>query len=281
MVSFFVDSASTFSAQIDHLILLIAVITGFWFFLTLGVFLYFLYRFRAENSERAMYITGKEKKYKRFITWPHLTIIAFDVIIIIFAVRAWVTVKQTLPKPDRTVRIIAQQWAWTFVHPGPDGKLDTKDDIKTIDELHIQKGLVYHFKLTSKDVLHDFSVPVFRLKQDAIPGRTITGWFEATRTGVYDIQCAEMCGIGHGLMPARLHLEDAANHKAWQRNWYLGRLHCGFETKRDPHTNKIMIDPGTGKPKQFPNKDLTLWRSMYPASPDACLPAKLAEGGSN
>ena len=64
-------------------------------------------------------------------------------------------------------------------------------------------------------MLHNFSVPVFRLKQDAIPGRVITGWFEATRTGEYGIQCAEICGIGHGLMGARIFIESPEEHAAW------------------------------------------------------------------
>ena len=59
-------------------------------------------------------------------------------------------------------------------------KLDTADDIATVDELHVEVNKIYHFKLESRDVLHNFSVPVFRLKQDAIPGRVITGWFEPT-----------------------------------------------------------------------------------------------------
>jgi cytochrome c oxidase subunit 2 len=56
---------------------------------------------------------------------------------------------------------------------------------------------------------------VFRLKQDAIPGREIVGWFTPTKTGTYDIQCAEMCGIGHGLMPARVVIDSAEQHAAW------------------------------------------------------------------
>jgi cytochrome c oxidase subunit 2 len=58
-------------------------------------------------------------------------------------------------------------------------------------------------------------VPVFRLKQDVIPGRVITGWFEATATGEYDIQCAEICGVGHGIMGGRIHIETPEQHTAW------------------------------------------------------------------
>jgi cytochrome c oxidase subunit 2 len=99
-----------------------------------------------------------------------------------------------------------------------DNELGTADDISMTDELHIEVGKTYHYKLTSKDVLHSFSVPVFRLKQDAIPGREIMGWFEATETSPpegYSIQCAEMCGFGHGIMGARIYVETAEEHRAW------------------------------------------------------------------
>ncbi|TDJ14205.1 MAG: hypothetical protein E2O66_03570, partial [Deltaproteobacteria bacterium] len=84
-----------------------------------------------------------------------------------------------------------------------------------VNELHVKVDTLYHYKLEALDVLHSFSVPVFRLKQDAIPGRTITGWFEATQTGEYGIQCAEICGIGHGLMGARIFIESPEAHAAW------------------------------------------------------------------
>ena len=77
------------------------------------------------------------------------------------------------------------------------------------------ENTTYHFELESKDVLHSFSIPVFRLKQDAIPGRRITGWFKATKTGEWDIQCTEICGIGHGMMPARIHITSAYDHNKW------------------------------------------------------------------
>ena len=121
------------------------------------------------------------------------------------------------PVTDRTVRITAQQWEWKFVHPGPDSELDTDDDIRTVDELHVTPNTVYHFQLEAEDVVHSFSVPVFRLKQDAVPGRRITGWFEATKTGTFDIQCAEMCGVGHGLMNARIVIETPEQHAAWMQ----------------------------------------------------------------
>jgi cytochrome c oxidase subunit 2 len=67
----------------------------------------------------------------------------------------------------------------------------------------------------SRDVLHSFSVPVFRLKQDLIPGRVTTGWFKAERPGTFDIQCTEICGIGHGMMAAQIVVETPEEHAAF------------------------------------------------------------------
>jgi cytochrome c oxidase subunit II len=215
VIEHFVDQASTYAGDIDGLITLIAVLVGFWFILTEGVFFWLIFRFREKEGVKAEYISGTDKAHKRWINIPHALVLVCDIFIIVGAIRVWVDVKQVLPEPDAIVRVTGQQWSWTFQHPGADFELDTDDDIFTTDDLHVQVGLVYHFELQSLDVLHSFSVPVFRLKQDAVPGRTITGWFEATRTGEYDIQCAEMCGIGHGIMTARIHIEDIDQHAVW------------------------------------------------------------------
>jgi cytochrome c oxidase subunit 2 len=218
MIESLVQPASTYASEIDFVINLVGVSVGFWFFVTLGAFFWLLWRFRWREGVPALYVTGTEPELKRFITWPHYIIILLDVFIIVAAVRVWYMVKQDQPPAEDLVRVVAQQWAWTFVHAGPDGKLDTEDDIKTADELHVEVGKVYHFELESRDVLHDFSVPVFRLKQDAIPGRRINGWFEPTIAGKFDIQCAEICGIGHGLMAARIIVETPEEHAAWLAN---------------------------------------------------------------
>lgn len=215
MISKYVESAASFSGEIDHLIWLIALIVGFWFLLAEGVFFYLIIRYTAQDGVKAKYIAGEDPKEKRWVAWPHYLTLGFDVWIIIAAIQVWQNVKQTMPQADETVRVIAQQWAWTFIHPGADGKLDTPDDIRMVDELHVEMGKTYHFELMSRDVLHSFSVPVFRLKQDIIPGRTIRGWFKPTQTGTFDIQCVEICGIGHALMPGRIFIESPEDHAAW------------------------------------------------------------------
>jgi cytochrome c oxidase subunit 2 len=207
--------AATFAGEIDGLIVLVTWLVGVWFVATQIMFFWLMWRFRAGANPKSQYVTGKEPHLKRWINIPHMLILVCDVIIIIAAVRVWVRVKQTLPPADDTVRIVGQQWTWAFQHSGSDGALDTADDVWTSDTLHVAEGKTYHFLLESKDVLHSFFVPVFRLKQDAIPGRTITGWFKPTRTGTYDILCAEICGIGHGIMGGRVVIASPEQHAAW------------------------------------------------------------------
>ncbi len=217
MIDQYVPNASSFAGQIDELILLITAIVGFWWLLAEGVFFWLIIKFNAQEGVKAQYVSGENAKEKRWVSMPHYATLVFDVIIMIFAVKAWQEVKQTMPQADSTVRVIAQQWAWTFVHPGPDNLLDTPDDIRLVDELHVEKGKTYHFELQSRDVLHSFSVPVFRLKQDIVPGRTIRGWFKPTMTGGFDIQCTEICGIGHGFMPARILVHTPEEFQNWQQ----------------------------------------------------------------
>jgi cytochrome c oxidase subunit 2 len=217
MIELFRERASSFAGDIDWLFTLVTLIVGFWFVLTEFMFFWLLFKFRAKPNVPAQYITGKEPHLKRWITWPHFAIIVCDIFVIIFAVQVWYNVKQVLPEEDgmMEIDIIAQQWAWTFVHPGADNVLYTDDDIRTIDELSVENERLVRFNLKSKDVLHDFSVPVLRLKQDAIPGRVIRGWFKPTKIGNFDVQCAEMCGIGHGIMPATIHIRSQKEHQDW------------------------------------------------------------------
>src|SRR5512134_3531547 len=216
MIERWVPAVSSFAGDIDFVFdLIFWVVIVFWFILVEAVFVWLIVRFRKKDGVRAQYITGELKSEKNWVHYPHLLVLACDVVILAAAIRVWYNVKQHVPPIDQTVRIVGQQWAWSFVHPGADGRLDTPDDIKTVDDLHLEVGKTYAFKLESRDVLHSFSIPVFRLKQDAIPGRVITGWFEPTKTGSYDLQCTEICGIGHGLMGAKVVIESPEAHAAW------------------------------------------------------------------
>jgi cytochrome c oxidase subunit II len=218
MISQYLEAGSTYAGDIDNIIWWILIIVGFWFLLAEAVFIGLILKFSHKEGVRPQYITGEKPQEMRWVAWPHYATLIFDVIILVAAIRVWTHVKIETPPIDVTVRAVAQQWAWTFTHPGPDLKLDTPDDIRLVDELHVEKGKTYSVEMMSRDVLHSFSVPVFRLKQDVIPGRVIKGWFTPTLTGQFDIQCTEICGIGHALMPGRIFVEDHDAHQRWMRS---------------------------------------------------------------
>lgn len=215
MLELLVPRASTYAEDIDQLFDIITYLVGFWFLLVLAFFFYVLFRFRRKAGQKAQYITGDTHKQRMAVEIPHYLILVCDAVILIMTFLVWHTVKIELPENAERIRIVSQQWAWSFYHAGEDGLLGTKDDIPLVNELRIQVDKPYIFELESIDVMHSFSVPVFRLKQDSIPGRVIEGHFTATKTGNFMIQCAEMCGIGHGYMPANLIIESEEDHLAW------------------------------------------------------------------
>ncbi len=215
MLERYLTAASTYAHSIDHLFLLIAALVGFWLIVAEVVMFLFVFKYREKEGRATRHITGEEKELHRWVTIPHMLVILCDIAIIIPAIIVWYNIKQAMPPADQTVRVYAQQWAWSFQDPGPDGVLDTADDIRTVGELHVTVNTTYHFELMSRDVVHSFAIPSFRLKQDALPGRTITGWFRPNRLGTYDIQCTQMCGLGHGLMAGRIIVETQQDHAAW------------------------------------------------------------------
>lgn len=218
MIERWVPVASSYGADIDFVFdLVFWIVIAFWFVLAQGAFIYLIGKgvSRKRAGQAAQYVTGELASEKRWVTYPHYLIMVCDIVIVVAAVKVWYDVKQDMPPTQETVRIVAQQWAWSFVHAGADGRLDTADDIKTVDDLHLEVDKTYRYELASRDVLHSLSIPVFRLKQDAIPGRVISGWFQPTKAGKWDLQCAEICGIGHALMPARVLVETPEEHAAW------------------------------------------------------------------
>ena len=134
------QQASSYAADVDGLIILVAVLSGFWFFVAQAVFFWLIFRYRAKPGKGSEYVTGREKHLKRWISFPHGLVLVCDIFIIVASINVWYNVKQRLPEADRVVRITGQQWAWTFQHPGIDGELDTEDDIYAVDELHVEVG---------------------------------------------------------------------------------------------------------------------------------------------
>src|SRR5262245_26678147 len=114
--------ASSFASEIDFVVDLVGVLVMFWFFVTCAAFFYLIWRYRHREGVPALYVNGTEPELKRWINLPHYLIIVCDLFIIAAAVRVWFNVKQDLPPAETTVRVIGQQWAWSFVHPGKDNQ---------------------------------------------------------------------------------------------------------------------------------------------------------------
>lgn len=207
MWDYFPDAVSTYADDIDSVIRVITYVVGTWLVATYLVFLFFLFSSRKKKGRRAKYIPGTGKQMY-WVLVPIFFVMICDFSIDIYNHSTWANVKMRIPETELTVRIVGRQWMWEFIYPGADGEFGTDDDRKAINQLHVKVGAKTKFELTSVDVLHSFSVPVFRLKQDAVPGRVISGWFEATKIGNYDLQCTEICGTGHMAMAARVLVES-------------------------------------------------------------------------
>lgn len=209
------EAASSYAHDLDWLLLFITIIVGAWFILAELTLLYFALRYRRKKNVKAAYLPGRTLRAMCFVLVPCAIILGFDLVIDGVASPIWDKIKTELPAHDEVVRITGEQWAWRFTDPGPDGKLDTADDVESVNEFHVPVGKTIQFELTAKDVLHSFFVPNLRLKQDAIPGRRIKGWFKVTRAGKFEIVCAEICGFGHTLMKAQMVAESPEAYRAW------------------------------------------------------------------
>ena len=106
------------------------------------------------------------------------------------------------------VRVVGEQFAWTFYY-------DREGEEVASRQLHLPVDRPVKFTLQSKDVLHDFWVPAFRIKKDAVPGMDVTYRVTPTRIGSYPIVCAELCGLGHSVMRAEAVVESTEDYEAW------------------------------------------------------------------
>lgn len=108
--------------------------------------------------------------------------------------------------PDLRVRVIGFQFAWRFEYP---------DLGLTSNELRLPKDRAVRLELASRDVIHSFWVPPFRVKQDAVPGRSLSLTITPTEAGRWEVLCAELCGVGHTFMRAPVEVMSAASFDAW------------------------------------------------------------------
>jgi len=214
-------NASSYGHEVDKLFYIILAITGVTFFLVQGALIIFLVRYRYREGRKAAFIHGHHTAEIIWTVVPAL-ILAW---LALYQRSSWAEMKQNFPseKDAFVVEVSGQQFEWHFKYPGTDGQFNTGDDIETINQFHIPVNVPILLKLTSKDVIHSLFLPEFRFKQDAVPGLVIPAWFKAIKTGVFDVACAELCGLGHYRMRGFLHvhtpdtLEEALQESAIEK----------------------------------------------------------------
>jgi cytochrome c oxidase subunit 2 len=205
------EAVTTTAPAIDRLFYIILGITGAVFVGVQVTLLVFVLRYRRQPQRRAAYIHGNHVVE---IVWTVIPAIIL-VLLALHTQRVWSQVRGLPSAPDVHVEITAEQFAWNIRYPGEDGRLNTPDDVTTINQLHlpIHETVLIHLK--SKDVIHSFFVPQFRMKQDAVPGMTSRLWVKVEQAGEFEIACAELCGLGHYRMRGFLTLESREAFEQW------------------------------------------------------------------
>ncbi|MBZ0235929.1 MAG: cytochrome c oxidase subunit II [Deltaproteobacteria bacterium] len=119
--------------------------------------------------------------------------------------RQYVHLRRT-PPDAMPIYVVGKQWMWSFAYP---------DGTATNGDLYVPVGQPVELLMTSRDVIHSFFVPAFRVKHDVVPGRMTRMWFEVERPGVYDAYCTEYCGLSHSRMRARVIALPPDEFAAW------------------------------------------------------------------
>lgn len=241
------ELASVHGAEVDRLIVLVHYLMIVLFVGWTAYFLYSLWRFRAGRNPKADYagVTGHTSNY------IEIAVAAIEVVLLVgFAVPLWAKVVDQFPKEEESyiVRITAQQFAWAGHYTGADrkfGKQDVQlvsssnprglhqldDKLKAADtdgkddvvlpfgsEIVIPVNTNIIVSVTTLDVIHSFKVLPLRITQDAIPGLRIPIHFQATKTNTYQINCAQLCGVGHSTMKGSLKVVPQAEFDAWLKS---------------------------------------------------------------
>jgi cytochrome c oxidase subunit 2 len=219
-------------SYIDHTLVITFWITGAVFVAVVLFVAYCVWRFRYQPGRRAAY----EPENRRLESG-----LAVGTAVGVFAMLApglfvWHQFI-TVPPEATEIEVVGQQWLWSFRLPGADGRLGraetrdvTPDNALGIDradadglddivieggELHLPIGKPVKVLLRSVDVLHNFYVPEFRAKMDMIPGMVTYFWLTPTRTGTFDVLCAELCGVGHPMMRGTVVVDTEADYQTW------------------------------------------------------------------
>lgn len=193
-------SASTFAEGVD---LSLYIITGISLFFLIGITLtmiYFVFRYNKKRNPVASNIEGS---HTLEILWTAIP----TLLVMIMFYYGWMGYKPMRKVPEGAMEIKAYAQMWKFSFEYPDGRYS--------DTLVVPIGKPVKLHLISRDVLHSFFVPAFRIKEDMVPGKDNFMWFEATKEGRYDVLCAEYCGQLHSYMLSTVTVVSESAYQEW------------------------------------------------------------------
>jgi cytochrome c oxidase subunit 2 len=201
-LQFFPEQASTVAPDVDAVYWFLIVVSTVMTLLIAGLIIFFAIKYR-HNSKADRTQSGTH------FFWMELSwlVIPFILTMIMFFWGAKVYfVIARAPAGAMQINAVGRQWMWKFQHP--DGRSE-------INDLHVPLGQPVKLNMISEDVIHSMYVPAFRVKQDVLPGRYTTLWFEATRLGEYHLFCAEYCGAKHSEMKGKVVVMEPSEYEAW------------------------------------------------------------------
>ncbi len=205
----FPEQASTLSTQTDALLFFLLGITTLFTVLIAGAIIVFMLRYRRRDPNEI-----PESVHGSLALEIGWTVPPFLIVMVTFfwGASLYATIRRP-PDDAININVVGKQWMW---------KLQHMEGRREINELHIPVGKPIRLTLTSEDVIHSFFVPAFRTKQDAVPGRYTTSWFEATKPGSYHLFCTEYCGTLHAGMIGRVVAMEPAEFQAWLQTGEAG-----------------------------------------------------------
>lgn len=194
--------ASSISRGVDELYYLLTGITLFFTVLIFSIIFYFMVKYRRRSPDEVPPETHAPLVIE--LAW---TIIPSLICVVLFVWASKLYVQEARPPASATeVFVIGKQWMWHLQHTeGP----------REINELHVPVNVPVKVTVTSQDVIHDFYIPAFRVKKDALPGRYTSLWFEPTEVGTYHLYCAQYCGTNHSQMIGWVYVMTPADYAAW------------------------------------------------------------------
>ena len=198
----FPEQASTMAPRVDQLYFFLLGVSVFFATLILILIIAFAVKYRRRSDdEQPRPISGN---LGLEILW---TLVPLGLTLVMFVWGARLFFITFYPPTDALeINVVAKQWMWKVQHA--EGRSE-------IDELHIPTGRPIKLIMTSQDVIHDFFVPAFRVKNDVLPGRYTTLWFEATKPGAYRLFCSQYCGTQHSGMIGHIIALEPAEFQTW------------------------------------------------------------------